>query len=504
MKGKLTAGIVPLSCFLYFFCADLGSVYAQNSKVLEPMPYGPIPTTRQLQWQETEVYSLIHYSPTTYQNKDWGYGDADPMIFAPKAFDANQIAQAAKDGGLGGLVFVAKHHDGFALWPTKSTEYNIGASPWKDGKGDMVKEFAEASRKVGLKFGVYCSPWDRNAASYGQPEYVKMYRQQISELYSNYGDLFITWHDGANGGDGYYGGARERREIDRTNYYDWLKTWGTITRLKQPNAAIFSDIGPDVRWVGNEKGFAPETSWGTITFRSRKIGQEPMPGIIDESNLGTGDRNGKAWVPAECDVPLRISWFYHPEEDNQVKSAEELFDLYCRSVGRGACLDLGLAPNLDGRLHANDVAALKQFGDLVKQTFAKNLAADAEIKASGIRGNDKVHYGTAKLQDKDRYSYWATDDQDIKPILELNLGSNQRFDLIQLRENIKLGQRIDRVYVDVWEADGWNQIADVTSIGANRIIRLKEPVQADRIRFRFAGPVSIALSEVGLYLFARN
>ncbi len=242
--------------------ALLAASVSVKAQVTPPKPYGVLPSERQLQWHEKEMYVLVHFTPTTFENKEWGYGDADPSIFNPTQFDARQIVSAVRAGGFKGLILVAKHHDGFALWPTKTTTYNISRSPFRDGKGDMVKEFADACRAGGLSFGVYCSPWDRNSPVYGTPEYVSIYREQLRELYTNYGPLFMSWHDGANGGDGYYGGARTSRKIDRSVYYGWDTTWA-MTRSLQPGAAIFSDIGWDVRWVGNERGEAAPTSWST-------------------------------------------------------------------------------------------------------------------------------------------------------------------------------------------------------------------------------------------------
>jgi len=462
-----------------------------------PLPYGALPSERQLALHETEMYCLIHFTPTTFQDKEWGYGDADPAIFNPKHFDAEQIVAAAKAGGFKGIITVAKHHDGFALWPTKTAAYNISESPWRGGKGDMVKEFQLAARKLGMKFGVYCSPWDRNNPAYGTPEYVQIYRNQLKELYSQYGTLFMSWHDGANGGDGYYGGRKEQRKVDQSIYYDWPNTWA-ITREMQPKATIFSDIGPDVRWVGNEKGSADETSWSTITFVG-KDGKQPMPGFLDDSNLGTGTRHGARWVPTECDVPLRPGWFYHATQDDQVKTPAMLFDLYCRSVGRGGMFDLGLSPNTDGLLHAHDVAVLKAFGDLLKQVFTKNLIVGATLHASNIRSKNDTHYGTANLVDTNRYSYWATDDHVHQAALEIDLPTNTTFNIIRLRENIKLGQRLDSVQVDLWQDGQWRRIAHATSIGANRIIRMPTFATGSKLRLQLFAPVSIALSEVGLF-----
>jgi len=463
-----------------------------------PEPYGALPTERQLKWQETEMYCIVHFTPTTFQNKEWGYGDADPSIFNPSNFSAAQIVGAAKSGGFKGIVYVAKHHDGFALWPTKTAKYNISESPWKNGKGDMVREFQQATKKEGMKFAIYCSPWDRSNTSYGTPEYVKVYRAQLTELYSNYGDLFMSWHDGANGGDGYYGGKNEKRKVDQSSYYDWMNTWA-ITRKLQPNAAIFSDIGLDVRWVGNEKGKGPETSWSTITLKGND-GKAPMPGFMDDANLGSGTRNGKQWIPFEGDVALRPGWFYHPEQDNLLKSTAELFTIYCNSVGHGGALDLGLSPTTEGRLHENDVKALSEFGAYLKQVFARDLAKEASITVSNLRGKQKKAFGTANLTDGDRYSYWATDDNTHDATAELTFSKPATFNLIQLRENIKLGQRVDSVTVESYKQNAWVQIAKATSIGANRIIRLEKPETTGKVRLHVYAPVSIALSEIGIFL----
>lgn len=463
-----------------------------------PAPYGALPSERQLRWHEMEMYTLIHYTPTTFQNKEWGFGDADPAIFNPQHFNANQIAAAAAAGGFKGLISVAKHHDGFCLWPTKTTKYSIASSPWKEGKGDMVKEFMQAAHANSLEFGVYLSAWDRNDTRYGSPAYAEAYREQLTELMSNYGNLFTSWHDGANGGDGYYGGKNEKRTIDRTTYYEWTeKTWPIVRKL-QPMAMIFSDVGPDMRWVGNEHGFAAETSWATITPKST-TGKTPVPGEVDGSNLPTGDRNGEFWIPAECDVPQRPGWFYHADQDSKVKTPDQLFEIYLKSVGRGGGMNLGLAPMPDGVLHENDVRSLKAFGNKIQKTFAKNLAEGSSAKASNVRQNHQ-EFGTQNLFDQDRYSYYASDDQVLQPSLEITLPQAQEFDLIRLRENIKLGQRLDSVLIEVWEESKWKPLAKATSIGANRLIKLKQPVKANKLRVQLFAPVAPTLSDFALFL----
>lgn len=463
-----------------------------------PAPYGPLPTEAQLNWHEMEMYCLIHFTPTTFQNKEWGFGDAPVELFNPLHFDADQIAAAAKSAGFKGLISVAKHHDGFCLWPTNTTEYNIANTPWRGGQGDMVKEFEEATRKQGMQFGVYVSAWDRNHSEYGNEAYADAYREQLRELYEGYGELFTSWHDGANGGDGYYGGANETRRIDRSTYYEWEeKTWA-LTRKMQPTAVIFSDVGLDTRWVGNERGIAPETSWATFTPIGPE-GGKAAPGHVDERFLGSGQRDGQYWIPAECDVPHRPGWFYHPEQDDQVKSPSDLFDLYLKSVGRGAAFNLGLAPNKDGVLHPNDVASLEGFGEKVAQTFAVNYADNARLTASNIRNGREKPYGPANVLDDDRYSYWATDDNVTNPELVIELDGEQTFDLIRLRENIKLGQRLDSVWVDVWENDAWYPLTMATSIGSSRIIPLQNPVTVTKLRLRLFAPVAPTLSDFGLF-----
>ncbi len=484
MKHLLKAILILSFCW---------NAQAQNA----PQPYGAIPAERQLRWHEMEMYGLVHFGLNTYQDKEWGYGDADPKLFNPEKFDAEQIVKAAKSGGLKGLILVAKHHDGFALWPTTTTDYNISQSPFRDGKGDMVREFEQVCRKLGMKFGLYCSPWDRNAKTYGSPEYIDIYRAQWSELYKNYGELFASWHDGANGGDGFYGGAKEARKIDRTTYYGWNNFWSEFTRKLQPNAVIFSDIGLDIRWVGNEKGFANETHWSTFTPTGPKGEPNPGPGFANDHESPTGHRNGKFWIPAECDVPLRRGWFYHQAQDGTVKTPAQLLDIYFKSVGRGADLDLGLAPDQRGLLHENDVKSLAEFGAILQQTFSVNLAQGAKIKASNVRGKE---FAPNKLLDVDRYSYWATEDKMTTPEVIFTLKKSASFNVIRLRENIKLGQRIEAFAVDAWQSGAWKEIANATSIGANRLIKLSSKITTNKVRLRITkSPVCVALSDFGLF-----
>ncbi len=245
--------------------ATLGAaVCARAARSEEPAPYGATPSERQVRWSELEYYNFLHFTVNTFTDKEWGYGDESPSVFNPTDFDADRIVTDLKDSGSKGVILTCKHHDGFCLWPTKTTNHSVKYSPFRGGKGDVVRELSEAAARHGLKFGVYVSPWDRSQASYGTPAYISVYREQIRELLTGYGPVFEIWHDGANGGDGYYGGAREKRIIDKLHYYDWQNTWN-LERQLQPGAALFSDVGPDVRWVGNEKGIAGDPCWATYS-----------------------------------------------------------------------------------------------------------------------------------------------------------------------------------------------------------------------------------------------
>jgi alpha-L-fucosidase len=306
------------------------SIIAQN--VLPPEPVFPLPSKAQLAWHEMELNAFVHFTTNTYTNLEWGKGNEDPSIFNPTKFNAQQWTTTLKQAGFKGLILTCKHHDGFCLWPSKYTEHSVKNSPYKNGKGDIVKEVRNACKKDGLKFGVYLSPWDRNHAQYGREEYLIYYRNQLKELFTNYGPVFEMWFDGANGGSGYYGGANETRKIKSATYYEWPVTISMVKKM-EPDVIFFSDAGPGVRWVGNERGHVSETNWNTITIDTLYAGK---PGI--EKLLNTGSPDGLQWVPAEVDVSIRPGWFYHAAEDSLVKTPEQLFEIYMTSVGRGSTL----------------------------------------------------------------------------------------------------------------------------------------------------------------------
>lgn len=433
-----------------------------------------------------EFYGFLHFTVNTFTDKEWGYGDESPSVFNPTAFDADQIVQTAKAAGMKGLILTAKHHDGFCLWPSKFTEHSVKHSPWRNGKGDVVKEISEACRRYGLKFGIYLSPWDRNHKDYGKPEYITYYRNQLRELLTNYGPIFEVFLDGANGGDGYYGGARETRRIDRETYYDWPNTWALIRKL-QPNANIFSDAGPDVRWVGNERGVAGETCWATLNRN------DFVPGRADEARLNRGDRPGTDWVPAECDVSIRPGWFYHEKEDNKVRTPEDLMDLYFSSVGRGGSFLLNLPIDRRGRIHENDVKSLLEFRKHLDQTFMTNLAKGARIIAT----NSRRQFSPINLIDDSRESYWTTD-KDIAELV-ISFAKPVTFNVVRLREYLPLGQRIEAFELDAWDEGGWKQFAKGTSIGSCRLTR-SNYITTTKVRLRITQAAAPpALSEIGIF-----
>jgi alpha-L-fucosidase len=459
-----------------------------------PAPYGPVPAPRQLRWHEMEFYGFIHFTVNTFTDREWGYGDEDPAVFNPLAFDADQIVGTARAAGMKGLILTCKHHDGFCLWPSKYTEHSVKNSPWRGGRGDVVKDVAEACARHGLRFGIYLSPWDRNHKDYGRPEYLVYFHNQLRELLTEYGPVFELFFDGANGGDGYYGGARERREIDRETYYDWPRTWRLVREL-QPDAVLFSDAGPDVRWVGNERGIAGETCWATSNR------EDFVPGRADVERLNRGDRPGTHWVPAECDVSIRPGWFYHASEDDQVKSARTLVELYYASVGRGASFLLNLPPDRRGRIHDHDVTSLREFRRLLDGTFAQDLAAGAQLSASSVRGGGTDgRFVPQNVIDGRRETYWATDDQVTTPELTLALGRDITFNVVRLREYLPLGQRVEAFALDQWRNGRWLQFAAATSIGSCRLVRT-EPITTSKIRLRITqAPVCPAISELALFI----
>ena len=457
-----------------------------------PTPFGPVPSPRQLRWHQLEFYGFLHFTVNTFTDKEWGYGDESPAIFNPTDFDADQIVGAARDGGMKGLILTCKHHDGFCLWPSKYTEHSVKHSPWKNGRGDVVREISDACARNGVRFGIYLSPWDRNHARYARPEYLTYFRNQLRELLTEYGPVFEIFLDGANGGDGYYGGARERRNIDRETYYDWATTWQLVRDL-QPDTVLFSDAGPDVRWVGNEKGIAGETCWATSNR------DDFVPGRADEARLNRGDRPGTHWVPAECDVSIRLGWFYHASEDGSVRQPANLVDLYYASVGRGASFLLNLPPDRRGRIHENDVRSLREFRRILDATFATNLTEGARATGTNERGAAE-RFAARNVLDGRPDTYWATDDNLTTPELVLEFPRAVTLNVARIREFLPLGQRIEAIGLDAWQNARWQEIGRATSVGSCRLLR-GERVTTSRVRLRITQASACpAIAELALFL----
>lgn len=486
---------LPTALLLTAACAACAAdAPAPKPAAPPPAPHGATPTPAQVKHAERAFYAFCHFTVDTFTGAEWGSGAEKPEIFNPTAFSAGQIVQSLKASGAKGVILTCKHHDGFCLWPTKTTAHNVSASPYKGGKGDIVREFADACKKNGFDFGVYVSPWDRNNEHYGTPKYVTdVYRKQIEELTTQYGELFEIWFDGANGGSGHYGGKGGSRSIDRRTYYGWTETWKQATD-RQPGIIIFSDIGPGVRWVGNEHGGSGDPCRATINLL-------PTDGVgqIDSGKLGTGHLGGTHWVPAEVDVSIRPGWFWHEGQNRQVRSPENLMQLYMNSVGHGATLNLNCPPDRRGLLHENDVESLRQLGEHLKATFAENLAQGAALTASNTRGNDPF-YSPQKLLDSDIWSAWVSDDAVTAPEVVLDLKGEKTFNLVKLREDIRLGLRLEGVAVDAFVDGQWKELAKAESIGACHLWRVPK-TSTGKVRIRVTkGPVCPALSDFGLFL----
>ena len=430
---------------------------------------GPVPTANQLRWQEMEMYAFIHYSMNTYTDQEWGFGNEDPKLFNPSDLDCRQWARVCKQSGMKGIIFTAKHHCGFCMWPSAYTEYSVKNSPWKNGKGDVVRELADACREEGLKFAVYLSPWDRNHKDYGKPEYITYFRNQLRELLTQYGDIFEVWFDGANGGDGWYGGANETRRIDGKTYYGWAETFKMIREL-QPNAVIWNDGGDrgDLRWVGTEAGNVGETNWSTM----------PSKGDTPYHMLHYGVEDGDVWCPGETNTSIRPGWFYHETENEHVKSLSKLMDTYYKSVGRNSTLLLNfpIAPN--GRIHPTDSLRGIAFKRMIDDIFKKNIVK--EVKAPKLTNRSFV----------------------------ISFKKPTSFNRFLAEEDITQGQRVKKFTLEALVDGKWISLKDelvdgndgLTTIGHRRIICFPT-VTTTQLRFTVidtkAEPV---IKKLGVYL----
>lgn len=469
------------------------SLHAQKTA---PAPYGALPTQRQLAWQEMERYCFLHFTVNTFTDLEWGLGGEKESVFNPTNFDADQIVSTIAKHGFKGAILTCKHHDGFCLWPSKYTEHSVKNSPWKNGKGDVVKEISEACKKYGIRFGIYLSPWDRNSALYGKPEYITYYRNQLKELLTNYGDIFEVWLDGANGGNGYYGGANEKREIDRNTYYDWENTWAIVRKL-QPNAVIFSDIGPDVRWCGNERGFVKDSCWATYTPHGLKD-DKPGIGYTKYKEGETGTLDGKEWMPAEVDVSIRPGWFYHQKEDSKIRSLASLKEIYFKSVGNGASWNLNVPPDRTGQINAHDIRALDSLQDYLTKSFSVNLLKGAKVAASETRG-DLKKYNASNVLNNDKNLYWSVNDNTTTASLTFQLKKRSTFNCMEIKEFIPLGQRIRSFTIEVDQNGKWIPVFKGSTVGSKKLAKFGD-VTASKVRITFSDALACpVIKSVKLY-----
>lgn len=416
----------------------------------KPGPSG-LPTAAQLRWHETEFYLFFHFGPNTFTNLEWGHGTETEDLFNPTALDCDQWCRVAKAAGARGVVITAKHHDGFCLWPSQYSTHTVRESQWRGGKGDVLRELSDACRRHGLKLGLYLSPWDRNHPQYGTPEYNDVYVNTLTELLTQYGELFEIWWDGANGE-----GPNGKKQV-----YDFHRFERLAARL-QPKAVVFSDIGPGCRWAGNEKGLIlTETNWCTLDTAGFKRGE----GAPHVDTLNRGNEYGKLWLPAECDVSIRPGWFYHAEEDDKVKTPEQLFDIYLRSVGRNANLILNVPPDRRGRIHANDSTALVAFGKMLRSRFGKNVAKGKPVYFGGL-----LNMSTKALTDENIQTGLPFPSEKTLWAATLQFKKKTEISALLLQEDVTKGQRV-RAFTVLAEVEGqWQELARSTTIGYRKIL----------------------------------
>ena len=454
------------------------------------------PTARQLRWQQLELTAFFHFGINTYTGKEWGTGKEDPQLFNPLKFDADQWVRVTKEAGFKQVILTAKHHDGFCLWPTKTTTHSVKSSPWKNGNGDAVAEVAAACKKYKIGFGIYLSPWDMNSSVYGTDAYNEFFINQLTELLTQYGQIDEVWFDGANGE-----GPNGKKQV-----YDFNRWYAHIRKL-QPKAVI-AIMGPDVRWVGTESGYGRETEWSVLptaeqnqekisSLSQQEVNVVPtLTGSFKDQDRGGRSKlvnaTGLVWYPAETDVSIRPGWFYHAAEDSKVKTPEKLLDIYYNSVGKNGVLLLNIPPDKNGLINENDIKSLQEWTRIRSETFKVNLAEGSLITSiNGI--NEKA------LFDGKYNTHWTTKGNDSTAVIELDLKSPKTFDVLSLQENISVGQRIEMFTVEYWNGSGWELLAKGTTVGYKRLIKVKA-VTTNKVRLKIEqSRLNPTLSAFGLF-----
>lgn len=460
-----------------------------------------VPSPRQFAFQQLEFYSFIHFTVNTFTDREWGEGTEDPVIFNPEKLDARQWTKALKSAGMKGLILTCKHHDGFCLWPSKYTDHSIASSPYKGGKGDIVKEVSDACREDGLKFGVYLSPWDRNNPVYGQGKpYDDYFVNQLTELLTNYGDVFSVWFDGACGE-----GPNGKKQV-----YDWERYYEVIRTL-QPGACI-NVCGPDIRWCGNEAGDTRPSEWSVVPARMRdtekiaSLSQQADDEAFRQRKITASDRDlgSRAvlqnetkliWYPAEVNTSIRPGWFYHSTEDDKVRSLDTLLDIYYRSVGGNGTFLLNIPPTRDGLLHENDVKRLKELGDYLRETFQINLLDNAKLSADSAEAG----YGIENVRKDDYSAFYKTEDGVNHCVITAEWQEEQDIRFVVLKENIQLSQRVEQFTIEVRTNGQWNTVYTGTVVGYKKIVPLTN-VKGDQVRITISDArVAPTLSFIGIY-----
>lgn len=456
MENKIVSGTIGFIFFVFVSsCSPDG----------HPEPYGALPSGAQMEWQHMAYYMFVHFGPNTFTDVEWGSGLEDPAVFNPSELDCLQWVATAKAAGMKGIIITAKHHDGFCLWPSRFSDHTVAQSTWLEGRGDVLKELSSACREYGLKFGIYLSPWDRNHPRYGTAAYNRIFASTLEEVLTSYGPVFEQWFDGACG------------DLS-VSPYDW-DLFNRTVREHQPQAVIFSDVGPGCRWVGNETGYAGETNWSTMDTSGYSPGKHAPPFGI----LNSGQRGGPYWIPAEADVSIRPGWFYSPATDDQLKTVDQLMDIYFGSVGRNANLLLNVPPDRRGRIPAGDSIRLMEFKERRDSLFSVNLAGNARVTVSNQQGGGSRKFRPAGITDNDDRTYWKPADDRTTASFTLHFDRPVTFSVLSLGEYIPLGQRVARFIAEYSDPeDGkWQLFARGTTIGYRRMFRFRQ-VTSEKVR----------------------